>query len=148
MVFRFIYLFICKPRLQPWCNPLWLTGLKAPTNLLILRREFCYCCWTLFRYHLLRLNVVNTVCCYILLLLILLLLNIVVVAKTCGCWILMLLILLLLDATALNLHFVRASESLVVSTWSWIIITVLLHDEIQILQVVVKLTKKKSTRTW
>ena len=28
----FNFVFLCESLLQPWYNPLWLTGLKAPTN--------------------------------------------------------------------------------------------------------------------
>ena len=28
----FNYISLCESLLQPWCNPLWLTGLKTPIN--------------------------------------------------------------------------------------------------------------------
>ena len=32
LVLSSIYISLYESLLQPWCNPLWLTGLKAPTN--------------------------------------------------------------------------------------------------------------------
>ena len=32
LFFLSVFLWLCFPASMPWCNPLWLTGLKAPTN--------------------------------------------------------------------------------------------------------------------